>query len=192
VRPAAQWLSFASPKESHQRKGDPTRCVPSLRCGQPAVLGFGGVSLNSRRFASLKQTRALIRQNLRSSAHPEGNPRVPDIHTGHCFAALRSATPRGRKRLALRSLGRAQQWPVWMFGCCMSAPHPCWLRLRRGGCGVSMRVGARMPRNLTRRSCLNGARQREVSSAAHPAIAPTQVAPQRSEGVADWGSPFLW
>ncbi|MBU0890979.1 MAG: hypothetical protein KKH21_08815, partial [Gammaproteobacteria bacterium] len=27
VRPAAQWLSFASPKESHQRKGDPTRCV---------------------------------------------------------------------------------------------------------------------------------------------------------------------
>ena len=35
---------------------------------------------------------------------------------------------------------------------------PCWLRLRRGGCGVSMRVGARMPRELTRRGCPSGAR----------------------------------
>ena len=35
---------------------------------------------------------------------------------------------------------------------------PCWLRLRRGGCGVSMRVGARMPRALTRRGCPSGAR----------------------------------
>ncbi len=34
--------------------------------------------------------------------------------------------------------------------------------------------------------------QREVSSTAHPATDPTQVAPQRSEGVADWGSPFFW
>jgi hypothetical protein len=42
-------LSFASPKESKQRKGDPTCCVPSLRCGQPAVLGPDGVSLNSLR-----------------------------------------------------------------------------------------------------------------------------------------------
>ncbi len=42
-------LSFASPKESKQRKGDPTCCVPPLRCGQPAVLGPAGVSLNSLR-----------------------------------------------------------------------------------------------------------------------------------------------
>jgi len=56
----------------------------------------------------------------------------------HCFAALRSAPSRGRKRHALRKPGRAQRWPegilaVWMFGC----PPPCWLRLRRGGCGVA-------------------------------------------------------
>ncbi len=151
VRPAAQWLSFASPKESHQRKGDPTRCVPSLRCGQPAVLGFGGVSLNSRRFASLKQTRALIRQNLRSSAHPEGNPREPDIRTGHCFAALRSA-PNARAQ-APRA---AQTGPSEaMARVAVRLSHPCWLRLRRGGCGVSMGASARMPRCLARRSCLN-------------------------------------
>ena len=32
-----------------QRKGDPGVCVPPLRYGQPAVLGSGGVSLNSLR-----------------------------------------------------------------------------------------------------------------------------------------------
>jgi hypothetical protein len=40
--PAATHLSFASPKESKQRKGDPTVCDPSLRCGYPAVLGLAG------------------------------------------------------------------------------------------------------------------------------------------------------
>ncbi|MET3493147.1 hypothetical protein ABIC90_000180 [Variovorax boronicumulans] len=49
IRPAADLLSFASPKESKQRKGDPTVCDPSLRCGQPAVLTFRGVSPNSLR-----------------------------------------------------------------------------------------------------------------------------------------------
>ena len=48
-RPACDSLSFASPKESKQRKGDPGCCVPPLRYGQPAVLGSGGVSLNSLR-----------------------------------------------------------------------------------------------------------------------------------------------
>ena len=37
-------------------------------------------------------------------------------------------------------------------------PTPCWLRLRRGGCGVSMGVGAPMLRELTRRGCPSGAR----------------------------------
>jgi hypothetical protein len=45
--PACNSLSFASPKESKQRKGDPGSCVPSLRCGQPAVLGPAGVKNNS-------------------------------------------------------------------------------------------------------------------------------------------------
>lgn len=36
--PMADLLSFASPKESKQRKSDPATCIPSLRYGQPAVL----------------------------------------------------------------------------------------------------------------------------------------------------------
>ena len=38
LRPAAQSLSLASPRESNQREGDPGACVPSLREGQPALL----------------------------------------------------------------------------------------------------------------------------------------------------------
>jgi hypothetical protein len=128
----------------------------NLRCSRPA-----GSRSNSLRFTALRQSRALIRWPLRSSAHPEGNPREPDTHTGHCFATLRSApnaqaqAPRAaqpgpseaKARVAVRLFG------CWLFGC----PNPCWLRLRRGGCGVSMRASARMPRDLTRRSCLNGA-----------------------------------
>ncbi len=47
--PGGNSLSLASPRESKQREGDPTCCVPSLRYGQPAVLGPDGVSLNSLR-----------------------------------------------------------------------------------------------------------------------------------------------
>jgi hypothetical protein len=43
--PAAEVLSFASPKESTQRKGEP-ETVP---CGYPALLASGGVWLNSLR-----------------------------------------------------------------------------------------------------------------------------------------------
>ena len=65
----ANYLSFASPKESNQRKGDPTGGVPSLRYGQPVVLTFRGVRANS----PAAQTRAaLIREKLRYSALPEG------------------------------------------------------------------------------------------------------------------------
>ena len=48
--PAGEALFFVSspyisPKKSAPKKGDPTGCVPSLRCGQPAVLASSGVSL---------------------------------------------------------------------------------------------------------------------------------------------------
>ena len=46
VAPAGDSLSFASPKESKQRKGDPQSGSPS---GQPAVLEASGVWLNSLR-----------------------------------------------------------------------------------------------------------------------------------------------
>ncbi len=91
----------------------------NLRCSRPA-----GSRSNSLHSVALRQSRALIRWPLRSSAHPEGNPGESDIHTGHCFAALRSAPSRGRKRHALGKLGRAQRWPVGCSAVGCLAPHP--------------------------------------------------------------------
>ena len=58
-----------------------------------------------------------------ASRHAQKGTQGADIHTGHCFAALRSAPSRGRKRLALRSPGRAQRRPVGLFGC-LGCPAP--------------------------------------------------------------------
>jgi hypothetical protein len=69
LAPAGELLSFASPKESSQRKGEPAVCVPKQSFGQPAVLAAGGGPLE---LATLKQSRALIHLHLRSSAQPEG------------------------------------------------------------------------------------------------------------------------
>ena len=157
-RPACESLSFASPKERNQRKGDPTVCVPcaplrgNLRCS-----GLAGSRSNSLRFTSLRQSRALIRQTLRSSAHPEGQGSRTSTRA---IAALgpnsRAQAPRAAQAKPSPAIARMD---VRLFGCsAVRLSTPCWLCLRRGGCGVSMGVGAPIPRQLTRRGCLSGAR----------------------------------
>ena len=67
--PPAGHLLFLRRQEKKAKEGDPTVCVPALRFGQPAVLASSGVSLE---LAALRQSRALIRWPLCSSAHSEG------------------------------------------------------------------------------------------------------------------------
>jgi len=123
--PAGESLSFASPKESNQRKGDPTVCVPSLRYGQPAVLGYGGGPQNSLHFVPLRQLRPLSRLRLRSSAQPEGG--------GRAFASLGLAYPTGLRcarhlscslslweRAGVRALGGGYRQTLGEARC----PHP--------------------------------------------------------------------
>ena len=69
LAPAGDSLSLASPRESKQREGDPMVWVPPLRYGHPAVLAENGVELE---LAALRQSLALIRLRLRSSAQPDG------------------------------------------------------------------------------------------------------------------------
>ncbi len=81
---------------------------------------------------------------------------------------------------------------VRLLGCPPPVAAPAAGRLRGG-----TRVGARVLRELTRRGCPNGALQRAVSFAAHPATAPTQVcpfAPRRGRrlGIAFLLGTFLW
>jgi len=123
--PAGESLSFVSPKESNQRKGDPAVCVPPLRCGQPAVLGYGGGPQNSLHFVPLRQLRPLSRLRLRSSAQPEGGARA--------FASLGLAYPTGLRfarplscslslweRAGVRALGGGYRQTLGEARC----PHP--------------------------------------------------------------------
>jgi hypothetical protein len=68
--PGSNSLFFVSPKKSKQKKGDPMVWVPFAAAqGQPPVLAENGVELE---LASLRQSLALIRFRLRSSAQPDG------------------------------------------------------------------------------------------------------------------------
>ena len=117
--------------------------------------------------------------------------RGADIHTGHCFAALRSAWLSQRVALAPAKAGPSAataRVAVRMPGCPTPAGCACggavagwhgrrsaraslssspWLSERR--CEAAKRVPRRTPQPPRRRS-----------------------APERSAGVADWGSPFFW
>ena len=192
VRPAAQSLSFVSPKESNQRKSDPTGCVPPLRCGQPAVLADGvrcGTRCALTRFA---QTTAA--SQITKRVHPSVHPLTPP-------AALLGASrgevksPRAITALGLDDRVWERACPRW--GLCSSdaliAGKPASTRREQNpgpsaamarvvvslpsGCaeersGRGERVHRRMHphRDLTRWRCLNGALQArsEFDSAPRP------------------------
>ena len=95
--------------------------------------------------------------------------------------AVRSACAFGAERSA------AKQWPEGMF-----SPQP--LCMRRGAQRAGWHVCRRthMLRGLARRSCLNGARQRAVSSATHPVREHYRLPQRAALGTQTAGSPFLW
>ena len=104
--------------------------------------------------------------NAPPQAQPEGGE-PPNSRTGHCFAR---PTPRGRKRHALRKLGRAKRWPEGVSG--FGFPSGC----------AEERSGQR----IRARDCLS-----EASSSETPLDASTAGCPQRSEGTQPVGSLFL-
>ena len=137
--PGMRVTFFRLAERKSPKKGRPC-CLRPLRCatGQPGVLGHGvrrgtrfalRAPLRQPRRARARSTRAPTRVPPRALRAPGASRREPDRHPHG--PSLRSAPSRGRKRHALHTLDRAQRWPGWMFGC----PTPCWLRLRRGGCG---------------------------------------------------------
>ena len=155
--PAGASLSFASPKESKQRKGDPAVRDPAaaqrgnLRCSRRA----GAAQTRLR----LKQRAALIRPALRFSARPEGaveartaeHPYGPSLrlaqhprgkrqtangkrHMGHGIRHMPHATRTHTRRAApvpSRPSAAMARMDVW--GCF----NPLWLRLCRGACRVA-------------------------------------------------------
>jgi len=172
VAPAGDSLSFASPKESKQRKGDPQSATPSLCeganlrrvvAGCAVELALRYVRRSNNHGESEHEARA-----LRRPCSPRNRPAAGAASRGWAAEQphgplLRSAPFRGRKRPALRRLGRAQQWPVWM------SDSRVPFTMRRGAQGVG-----RHGRRSARASCsdlpwLSERRaQRKASSTARP------------------------
>ncbi len=99
--------------------------------------------------------------------------------------SLRSAQFAQRVALAPARWGRAQrsaaeQWPVWMS---LGFPSGCAWGAQGAGWHVCRRT--HMLRELTHRSCPSGAPQARSEFCGAPRYRAPQVAPQRSEGVAD-------
>ena len=123
VAPAGDSLSFASPKESKQRKGDPQSATPALRYGATCVGAAAGCAVElALRCARRSDNHGESEHEacaLRRACSPRNRPAAGAASRGwtaeHPTAEqphgplLRSAPSRGRKRHALHRLGRAKQ-----------------------------------------------------------------------------------
>jgi len=172
VAPAGDLLSFASPKESKQRKGDPQSATPALRYGANLRRGDCGVRRGTRFAlrAPLGQPRRVRARSMGASTPmpPHNRPAAGAASRGWTAEhphgpSLCSAPPAQRVALAPVRWGRAQRWPVWM------SDSRVPFTMRRGAQGVG-----RHGRRSARASCSDSLRlsersaQRVASSAARP------------------------
>jgi len=177
----------ASPKESHQRKGDPQSATPSLCEGANLRRGGCGVRRGTR-FALRAPLRHPRRVRARSTRAPTRVPPRNRLAAGAASRGwdsrtsqqphgplLRSAQAAQRVALAPAIRGRAQRWPVWMF----CTPVPLWMR--RGAQGLADQ----------------GSRVSERRAAARVERDPAKPEHRRlprieAQGTQTAGSPFLW
>ena len=196
VRPAAYSLSFASPKESKQRKGAPQSATPSLRYGADLRRGACGVPpQNSLRAWQRSVRTSAASQSTRHArfdahAHPASTPpQAQPAGVGTRTRAIASLGPH-RARFALRRLQcavRAQDWAERSDGP-TGSPLPSVRAEKRRAAGACVCRRTHALRPLTCRSCPNGAHVvRAVSSAAAPADRASQVARSAAKGHAQQG-----
>ena len=141
---------MAGPKKVTKEKATPLSASlrfasGNLRCSRPA-----GSRSNSLRCASLRQSRALIRWPLRSSAHTEGRgiPTAPRAIASLGPLLWAQAPCAGRSLFGVERSDDPN-------GCL--AVHPLLAAPAAGRLRGGTRVGARVLRQLTRRGCLNEA-----------------------------------
>ncbi len=172
VAPAGDSLSFASPKESKQRKGDPQSATPALRYGANLRRGDCGVRRGTRFAlrAPLGQPRRVSSRSMGASTPmpPHNRPAAGAASRGWTAEhphgpSLCSAPPAQRVALAPVRWGQAQRWPVWM------SDSRVPFTMRRGAQGVG-----RHGRRSARASCSDSPwlserrAQRKASSTARP------------------------
>ncbi len=180
LAPAGDSLSFASPKESKPRKGDPTVCDPSLRYGQPVMLARG----------ACRETHcapAALRSDSRGKSVHEGVRPAAHARPTRCASRHRQKGVGTGSGIGCGNQGRGAERSDGP----RPAPQPLGLRLRRGVCGGRMRVAARMFRELTCRGCLNGALQARSEFRGTRRKRADAGCPERQRRVADRGVAFL-
>ena len=147
-------------KKRRQKKATPLSASlrfasGNLRCSRPA-----GSRSNSLRCASLRQSRALIRWPLRSSAHTEGMGEPNSQTASRAIASLGpllwAQAPRTRRSACRVERSDDPKGCLDVLGCPPPVAAPAAGRLR-GGMGAS----APMLRHLTRRGCPSGAAQQQ-------------------------------
>ena len=148
---------MAGPKKVTKEKATPLSASlrfasGNLRCSRPA-----GSRSNSLRCASLRQSRALIRWPLRSSAHTEGMGE-PNSRTAPRAIASLGPLLWAQAPCAGRSLFGVERSDD-PNGCL--AVHPLLAAPAAGRLRGGTRVGARVLRDLTRRGCPSGAAQQQ-------------------------------
>ena len=163
----------------------------NLRCSRPA-----GSRSNSLRCASLRQSRALIRWPLRSSAHTEGMGEPNSQTASRAIASLGpllwAQAPRTRRSACRVERSDDPKGCLDVLGCPPPVAAPAAGRLR-GGMGAS----APMLRHLTRRGCPSGAAQQQSEFHGAPRNRPGAGLPLRTaKGSQTWGRlllpSFLW
>ena len=172
MRPAAHSLSFASPKESKQRKGDPAVCDPYAALRGNLGCSFAGCAAELAARCALRSNscgKPVLDAGVSCGTPATPRPARPRRIQKGWSRAIAALGPEGRARSASSPPGRAKQRPA--------AHLPIWLRLWRGACGVAC-----VPQDT--HASTSGSpwlsecsAQRVASSTAHPANSPTQVAP---------------
>ena len=189
---------FCFAKRKSPKKRRPPVCDPfAVRRGKPASGRLRGAPWNSLRCgaASFRQPRRVSSRGM-GAATPMLTPQPPRRRRSQQGWGAEHPSSRTSIR-AIAALG-----PVCAArGACARETVPSAAQRSNGPCGCpsgslldapgarrargGMRVGARMLRELTHRSCPSGAPQARSEFCGAPRDRAPQVAPQRSEGVAD-------
>ena len=191
-RPGGRGTFLCFAKEKYPKERRPPVCDPfAVRRGKPASSRLRDAPWNSLRCvaASFRHPRRVSSRGM-GAPTPMLTPQPPrrrrsqqgwttehpnNRTAGHPFGPLlRSASFCGRKRHALRKLGRAQRWPVWMF--CPLCPS---------GCAEERRVW-----RIRARVCLSDAQRRELSETP-PNLSTAGCPVAKRRGRRQWGRPFF-
>ena len=169
-RPAGESLSFASPKERNQRKGDPAVCDPfaALRGNLGCSVTGCTAELAARLRRSARTTAvSQFTKHARSDAHATPRPARPRrIQKGTRRTSIRAIASlgpisRAQAPRAAQAGPSAAMARVAVRLLDVRLPNPLLAAPAAGRLRGGTRVGARVLRDLTRRGCPSGAAQQQ-------------------------------